>query len=88
MKNYKVVATSIFKDSNEIDENTGLKVVRQVNDEFYCTKERYEFLKANNAVKLIEIIEEKKEEVLEDPYKDFEAKEENPKAKKKKSSKK
>jgi len=58
MKNYKVIATRNFKDSNEIDEKTGLKVERQVNDEFYCTKERYEFLKANNAVKLIEIIEE------------------------------
>ena len=57
MKNYKVVATKCFKDSNEIDEKTGLKVERQVNDEFYCTKERYEFLKANNAVKLVEIIE-------------------------------
>ena len=50
MKNYKVVATRYFKDSNEINENTGLKVERQVNDVFYCTKERYEFLKQNNAV--------------------------------------
>lgn len=57
MKNYKVIATRYFKDSNEIDEKTGLKVERKVNDEFYCTKERYEFLKANNAVKLVEIIE-------------------------------
>ncbi|MBQ7798740.1 MAG: hypothetical protein IJ371_06430 [Clostridia bacterium] len=57
MKNYKVIATRYFKDSNEIDEKTGLKVERKVNDEFYCTKERYEFLKANNAVKLVEIQE-------------------------------
>lgn len=61
MKNYKVIATREFKDSNEIDENTGLKKERKVNDEFLCTKERYEFLKANNAVKLVEIVEEKKE---------------------------
>ena len=57
MKNYKVIATKYFRDSNEIDETTGLKKERQVNDVFYCTKERYEFLKQNNAVKLIEIIE-------------------------------
>jgi hypothetical protein len=57
MKNYKVIATREFKDATEIDEKTGLKVIRKVNDEFYCTKERYEFLKANNAVKLVEIIE-------------------------------
>lgn len=57
MKNYKVIATRFFKDSNEIDEKTGLKKERKVNDEFYCTKERYEFLKANNAVKLVEIQE-------------------------------
>lgn len=60
MKNYKVIATRFFKDSNEIDEKTGLKAERQVNDEFYCTKERYEFLKANNAVKLVEILEVEK----------------------------
>lgn len=57
MKNYKVMATRFFKDSNEIDEKTGLKVERQVNDVFYCTKERYDFLKQNNAVKLVEVQE-------------------------------
>ena len=55
MKNYKVIATRYFRDSSEIDKRTGLKVERKVNDEFYCTKERYEFLKANNAVKLVEV---------------------------------
>ena len=55
MKNYKVIAIKFFKDSTEIDEKTGLKIERKVNDEFYCTKERYEYLKANNAVKLIGI---------------------------------
>lgn len=59
MKNYKVKAIRFFRDSNEIDEKTGRKKERQINDEFYCTKERYEFLKANNAVKLIdEIVED------------------------------
>lgn len=58
MKNYKVIATRCFKDSNEIDEKTGLKVERKANDVFYCTKERYEFLKTNNAVKLIEVQED------------------------------
>ena len=62
MKNYKVIAIREFKDSNEIDENTGLKIEREVNDEFYCTKERYEFLKTNNAVKLIEVLEVEKVE--------------------------
>ena len=93
MKNYKVIATRYFRDSSEIDKKTGLKVERQVNDEFYCTKERYEFLKVNNAVKLVEVqstiddilTEEKTtdnvvEEVVEEVFK--------PKPKKKKSSKK
>ena len=92
MKNYKVQAIRNFRDSNEIDEKTGLKIERTINDEFYCTKERYEFLKANNAVKLVEIVEEKKEveDLSIDPYKDFEVKEEKPKTKKtaKKTSKK
>ena len=65
MKNYKVIATRFFKDSNEIDEKTGLKVERQVNDEFLCTKERYEFLKQNNAVKLVEIVNEITEEEVQ-----------------------
>ena len=82
MKNYKVEATMKFTDKEE----DGIK--RNVGDVFETTKQRYEFLKQNNAVKLIEIIEEKKEEVLEDPYKDFEVKEEKPKAKKKKTNKK
>jgi hypothetical protein len=98
MKNYKVRATRYFKDSNEIDEKTGLKIEREVNDEFYCTKERYEFLKANNAVKLVEIQETideiVEEEMIEEEVQDVantiveESKEEDPKPKKKKSSKK
>ena len=64
MKNYKVQAIRNFRDSNEIDEKTGLKIERTINDEFYCTKERYEFLKQNNAVKLVEIEEEKQEPII------------------------
>jgi hypothetical protein len=95
MKNYKVIATRYFRDSSEIDKKTGLKVERQVNDEFYCTKERYEFLKANNAVKLVEVQEDietaikeiTEEEVVNEIVE--ESKEEvKPKPKKKKSSKK
>ena len=93
MKNYKVIATREFKDSNEIDEKTGLKKERKVNDEFLCTKERYEFLKANNAVKLIEIVEEPKKEIKEDAKvvcndEEVEKLFEEPKPKKKKSKKK
>lgn len=67
MKNYKVKVTRFFTDKIE-------HVERNVNDEFMCTKERYEFLKENNAVLLIEVIEEKTEEtkteeVVEKPKK-------------------
>ena len=99
MKNYKVMATRYFRDSNEIDEKTGQKKERQVNDVFYCTKERYEFLKENNAVKLVEIqetIDEAiEEEITEEEVQAVasaiveESKEEvKPKSKKKKSNKK
>lgn len=102
MKNYKVIATSVFKDSNEIDENTGLKIVRQVNDEFYCTKERYEYLKSNNAVKLVKVFEVERveysilsdnepkeiETIVTNEIVEEEKEEVKPKSKKKKSSKK
>lgn len=55
MKNYKVEATMKFTDKEE-------NVKRNVGDEFKTTKERYEFLKANNAVKLIEVLEVEKVE--------------------------
>lgn len=97
MKDYKVMATRYFKDSNEIDEKTGLKKERQANDVFYCTKERYEFLKANNAVKLVEI-QKNIDDIIEDEITEEKAivneiveenKEEvKPKPKKKKSNKK
>ena len=65
MKNYKVVATRKFRDSNEIDPMTYLKKERQQGDEFLCTKERYEFLKSNGAVTLVEIVDEVTEEVVQ-----------------------
>ena len=55
MKNYKVEAIMKFTDKEE----NGIK--RNVGDIFETTKERYEFLKKNNAVKLIEIVEKKEE---------------------------
>ena len=89
MKNYKVIATRFFRDSNEIDKKTGLKVERKVNDEFLCTKERYEFLKQNNAVKLVEIVEEQPKEIKEEVKVVVSEKEEaKPKPKKKKTNKK
>ena len=79
MKNYKVEATMKFTDKEE----NGIK--RNVGDIFETTKERYEFLKQNNAVRLVEIVEEPKKEIKEDKEveKTFEEK-----PKKKKSSKK
>jgi hypothetical protein len=89
MKNYKVKAIRFFRDSNEIDEKTGRKIERQINDEFYCTKERYEFLKANNAVKLIDEIVEDYDNVDFEIVQDWEKEEEfKQKPKKKKTSKK
>ena len=66
MKNYKVVATRKFRDSNEIDPMTYSKKERQQGDEFFCTKERYEFLKSNGAVTLVEIVDEVTEEVVKE----------------------
>ena len=57
MKNYKVEATMKFTDKEE-------NVKRNVGDIFETTKERYEFLKKNNAVKLIEIVEEPKKSMI------------------------
>lgn len=54
MKNYKVEATMKFTDK---EENTK----RNVGDVFEVTEARYNFLKKNNAVKLIEVIEGKEE---------------------------
>jgi hypothetical protein len=102
MKNYKVKAIRFFRDSNEIDEKTGRKIERKINDEFYCTKERYEFLKANNAVKLVEIFKVEKieystlvdnepkeiETIITNEIVEEEQEEVKPKPRKKKTSKK
>jgi hypothetical protein len=54
MKNYKVESIMRFTDKVEF-------VRRNAGEVFYCTEERYNFLKNKNAVKLIEIVEEKEE---------------------------
>ena len=83
MKNYKVEATMKFTDKEE----NGIK--RNVGDIFETTKERYEFLKQNNAVKLVEIVEEQPKEIKEEVKVVVSGKEEaKPKPKKKKSKKK
>lgn len=51
MKNIKVKATRYFKDVIE-------NVERKINDEFLVDKDRYDFLKKNNAVELIGVIVE------------------------------
>ena len=55
MKNYKVEATMRFTDK---EENTK----RNVGDIFEVTEARYNFLKKNNAVKLVGILEIEKVE--------------------------
>ena len=54
MKNYLVKATINFNDTMEKTED-GKDTPRQINDMFYCDKERYEFLKSKNAVILMGI---------------------------------
>lgn len=76
MKNYIVKAIRNFNDVVEKNEY-GLDTPRTAEVSIWnCTKERYEFLKQNNAVVLMGIEEVK------------EVKEEKPKATKKKTSKK
>lgn len=56
MKNYNVEAVISFNDIEE-------KIQRVPGDNFKCTKQRYEYLLAHNAIKLIGIDEEKKKEI-------------------------
>ena len=58
MKNYKVEATMKFTEKEE-------NVKRNVGDVFEVTELRYKFLKSNNAVKLIETVEEISEEKVQ-----------------------
>lgn len=57
MKNYLVKALINFNDNEE----NGAK--RTPEDTFYCTKERFEFLREHNAVMLLEIKKEEKPKV-------------------------
>lgn len=59
MKNYKVKTIMKFTDK---EENTK----RIVDDEFECTKERYEYLKSKGAVTLVEIVDEIVDNVVEE----------------------
>jgi len=53
MKNYIVIATKEFDDYEGLEiKPENHKEHRKVNDIFNCTKERYEYLKLNGAVKL------------------------------------
>ena len=64
MKNYKVEAIMKFTDK---EENTK----RNVGDQFNTTKERYDYLKSHNAVKLVEIEEVVIDEIVEDVVDDI-----------------
>lgn len=69
MNNYKVKAVISFNDYEGKDTSNPANkfIARSVGDEFVCTAKRYEYLKQNNAVELIEVIpvivETKAEEV-------------------------
>ena len=56
MKNYLVKAIINFNDMEEKTE-AGTDTPRKIDDVFYCTKERCEYLKSKNAVMLVGIDE-------------------------------
>lgn len=56
MKNFKV--KSLIDNFTDTVEN----VQHNKDDVFYCTKERYEFLKEHKAVELIEVIDKETKE--------------------------
>ena len=68
MKNYKVKAIMKFTDKEE-------DTKRIVDDEFECTKERYEYLKSKGAVTLVEIVDEIIDNVVEEVVESKEIKE-------------
>jgi len=69
MKNYLVKATRNFDDTVEQDEY-GANIKRIAGQSVWnCTKERYEFLKLNNAVTLMGIDEVKPIVIEEKPKK-------------------
>lgn len=63
MKNYLVRALINFNDTTEKNEYGGDKERKANVSEWYCTKERYEFLKSHNAVMLLGIDEIKEEPI-------------------------
>lgn len=81
MKSYKVKVLRNFTDAV-----TGEK--RLYDSSFVCDKERYEFLKKNNAVELIEIIEEAKFEEIKEEKTEEKIKEEIKPVKKQNNKKK
>lgn len=67
MKNYIVIATREFDDYEGLEcKPENHKEHRKKGDVFSCTKERYEYLKSNNAVLLrgIEKAEEQEEKEI------------------------
>jgi hypothetical protein len=67
MKNYIVIATREFDDYEGLEcKPENHKEHRKKGDVFNCTKERYEYLKSNNAVLLrgIEKAEEQEEKEI------------------------
>ena len=62
MEKYSVKAIRNFNDYEGRKTEGDDFVFRKVGDEFDCSKERYLYLKDNDAVELIEIIPEKIEE--------------------------
>lgn len=56
MKNYVVKVVKKFNDYEGKEIKEGVEFIeRKTNDTFNCTKERYEFLKQNGVVELVEI---------------------------------
>lgn len=83
MKNYIVRVIMNFNDTVEKNEY-GLDTPRKINDTFYCTKERYEFLKEHRAVELLGIEKQQTPvEQVENIYKEEVKKASKPKRKKK-----
>lgn len=69
MKNYLVKAIINFNDIEEKNEY-GCDTKRKAHEsQWYCTKERYEYLKSHNAVVLMGIDEIKEEPKEEKPVK-------------------
>ena len=81
MKNYMVRVTRPFNDMVEKTED-GIDRPRKLNELFYCTKERYEYLKLHKVVELMSIDKTPVEQVV-DTYKQEVAKISKPKRKKK-----